>query len=768
MTLLAKSEDIAKNTPARTLKEHIDDCLRISGLLREKFPKATAVSGLGQDFWSVLDLCIICHDLGKGHAEFQKVLRNTSNKWNYQRHELFSLPFVDALADFRKELSDTIKLVVAGHHKDFEKLRSALNYYNRSFFGLLEGLEDDMESFEAAFKKNVDVQAIASILKNYQIVINSVEPKPIYPLIHSYNKKPYRIKDENYFTLMALFGGLKWCDHMGSAMVTELNQLEPADFQFLNDQQRYLNSKGLTFYQHQLECANIDGNLILTAPTGSGKTESAFLWLQKQLDTNGQGRVFYILPFTASINAMYERLNDAIGSDGKVGMLHGKLGDYLNNYFEDLQYDVRSKKIAIDHLKEKFRSIVTPLKVTTPFQLLKHLFGLKGYEQGIFEMIGSYLVFDEIHAYSPEVFAQIKVLLEFATRHLQSKVMIMTATMPRFLQAELVRSIDGYHLVKATKELYANFRRHKIVLNEGLLSDHLEEIKGRLAKGLKVLVVCNTVKSAQEIYLDIRDSADDKDALLLHGSFTGADRSAKEKDLMHKNIQLLVGTQAIEVSLDIDYDIIFSEPAPIDALIQRFGRVNRKRSKGICECVVFREHNPNDEYIYRVETIEKTIIALEKIVMDNQGFINEELLQRSIDEVYPDWDNKDKEEFDDRYQRLKEALQLLSPMFKNSYSEEDFYRQFDGIKILPQKNKTEFDSDISNFDFIKAESLKVQVRKGRFAAWINSDNLRREYYSFGKKDKVNTDSYFMTNKVYDSELGLLADEEEMWNTSDFF
>jgi CRISPR-associated endonuclease/helicase Cas3 len=50
----------------------------------------------------------------------------------------------------------------------------------------------------------------------------------------------------------------------------------------------------------------------------------------------------------------------------------------------------------------------------------------------------------------------------------------------------------------------------------------------------------------------------------------------------------LIGTQAIEVSLDIDYDVIFSDPAPLDALIQRFGRVNRKRLKSPCPCLVFK------------------------------------------------------------------------------------------------------------------------------------------------------------------------------------
>src|SRR5690606_26062044 len=110
-----------------------------------------------------------------------------------------------------------------------------------------------------------------------------------------------------------------------------------------------------------------------------------------QLIQIGQGRVFYILPFTASINAMFERLSnehDGFGVD-KVGMLHGKLNDYLYEYFDDYQYNIDAKKEEIKSLKEKFRTVFTPLKVVTPFQLLKHLFGLKGFEQGLFECAGA-------------------------------------------------------------------------------------------------------------------------------------------------------------------------------------------------------------------------------------------------------------------------------------------------------------------------------------------------------------------------------------------
>jgi len=766
--LLAKSKDEKNNIEARTLKQHIDDCLLILRYLRYCFPKAAEVSGMGDRFWGVLRYCVIFHDLGKAHREFQQLLKRLPDQWKLQRHELFSLPFVDAL-DMDAERKAIMRLVIAGHHKDFSTLRTYLQYYDAGeSFGMLEGIDEESKSFEQQFEEKVDVALIKELLREYDITIRTVSSETgVYSLVHGYNKMPVYPSENRYYTLMMLFGGLKWCDHLGSALVENVPVLEAEDFQFLTQQQSELREQGLDFYTHQQQCAITEGNLILTAPTGSGKTESAMLWLQKQLKITGQGRVFYILPFTASINAMYERLNKAIGPEKeKVGMLHGKLNDYLNNYFDDLQYDVTTKKESIKNIRERYRSILPPVKVTTPFQLLKHLFGIKGYEQGFFEMAGSYLIFDEIHAYSPDVFAQIKVLLELAVKHLHAKVMIMTATMPRFLQKELENSIGVFCMVKADAALYKSFRRHKVVLQEGLLSNYLDKIKEQLKAGKKILVVCNTVKSSQYAYKELKRVA--QKSVLLHGSFTGHDRSLKEKDLLEEDIQLLVGTQAIEVSLDIDYDMIYSEPAPIDALIQRFGRVNRKRLNGICDCVVFIESNEEDQYIYNSLTVEKTIKALETIVVESQGIIDESLLQKAIDEVYDSWVEEDRKEFEERYRYLKEALAMLAPMFANKHTEEDFYKQFDGIKILPQSQRQDFVHHLQAFDFINAESRKVQIRKGRFISWLQSQYIKKDTFAFEKGKKVNTVPYYITNKVYTSELGLLSDEEDPWESDNIF
>jgi len=88
------------------------------------------------------------------------------------------------------------------------------------------------------------------------------------------------------------------------------------------------------------------------------------------------------------------------------------------------------------------------------------------------------------------------------------------------------------------------------------------------------LVVCNTVKNAQIACRELGKNVSPEKKALIHGRFILKDREEQERNAADKF--LLVGTQAIEVSLNISFDVIYTELAPIDALVQRFGRVNRK------------------------------------------------------------------------------------------------------------------------------------------------------------------------------------------------
>lgn len=737
-------ELIAKSNPIQTLKEHIDDVLKIEDLLKISFPNINKIS-FTADFWELLKVCIIFHDLGKAHKEFQKLLFDKKNEWKYQRHELFSLPFVKGLNYLEKEF---IYLVVAGHHKDFETLVSNLESYgsDNDNFGLDLGGTEKICTFEKEFENNVPVEKVLELLKSYCIELKV--PAIHNPKIHLQQFVKNHFEDKNeQIKLLLLAGAFKQCDHLASSGVETIFNINTDDFQ-------YLFKSGYEFYKHQKDACSLSGNAILTAPTGSGKTETSLLWLQNQMKGQETGRVFYILPFTASINAMYERLEKQIPN--KVGLIHGKLPAFIEAKFEndDLVDEKRKNEI-----KEQYKTLVTPFKIVTPFQLLKNIFALKGFEKGLFEWVGGYFIFDEIHAYNPKVFAQIISLIKFSTKYLGVKVFIMTATLPSYLRKELEKAFSHYTSINANTELYNQFDRHRIIVREGLLIQNLVLIQEYLDKGKKVLVVCNTVKQAQTVFATL--NADNK--ILLHSSFNSNDRNQKEKRLFDKDITLLVGTQAIEVSLDIDYDLIFTEPAPLDALIQRFGRVNRKREKGICKCYVFEKRNASDKFIYRNEDVLiRTIQVLKEKEIQNSGIIKESELQQMIDFVYPDWDKEDKEEFNKITSLLDNFIENeMKPFIYKDKQEEDFYEQFDGVKVLPLKFLEEYQILLEQNKFIKAENLKVQISSKRFNALIHNDGIdvKKTAFESINTQKILEQKVFVINREYNRELGLLIDQE---------
>ncbi len=752
------SEVLAKSEPPISLKQHILDGLVILDCLKQAFPNLP-ISDIDR-FWDSLFLCVIFHDLGKSHCEFQHMLYGNPNKWLKQRHELYSIPFIEGL-DITDSKKWMIKHAVAGHHKGYEELFSFIEHTYQQNTRNSFLLEDDNVfklSFETEFKQCINEDFVLSLLREFRVSLKEVQPKLPRQFISDFKRNPIKIQQENYFDLLLLIGGLKQCDHLSSAFISNVELLSESDFDFLNKKRFLLQNNGFDFYSHQLDAARKEGSVILTAPTGSGKTEASFLWLQKQIQHYGQGRVFYVLPFTASINAMYERLGKDIGNKEKVGLVHGKLSEYLESMVDRENPNISSEKrqYLIQKIKDNYKTIVTPIKVVTPFQLLKNIFGLKGYEKGLFEWAGGYFIFDEIHAYQPDVFAQIVVLLSFATKYLHIKAFIMTATLPQYLKKELERAIGSYSEIEAKNELYENFTRHRVVLHDGLLVDYLNLIQKDLDNMKKVLVVCNSVEQSQIVY----NSLNSDKKILLHSNFNSLDRNKKEHDLKSESVHLLVGTQAIEVSLDIDYDVIYTEPAPIDALIQRFGRVNRKREKGICPCVVFKERNIVDTlYIYpNQEVINRTLEALSWF----QDSIREKELQKAIDYVYPAWDKEDKEEYDFIYNILTDAIKNLSPFIYSSKSEEDYYMQFDGIKVLPIVSEPQFITFLDDYEFIKAESLKVQISKKRFIGFVRSGSVERRTHVYEAKnnDKLIQTTYFIMNKRYTEELGLQVKEKE--------
>jgi len=428
--ILAKSD-------GKSLQEHIEDCLVIWNELKHSIPSLPSVSSL-DDFFEILYIAILFHDFGKVHPEFQKVLRNQPNYWEQQRHEVYSIAYTNKSPVSKGKLK-LIQNIILAHHKTFGELKKkylsqqeledeyelfwkdkGLPYHPKDFHKNLGSIDSKVISILISFIQNK--LKSQSIQDKMQTIFYKDLENPVESIALKWEEPDY--KTPEFLQNLLLWGSLKMCDHYGSAEIREMPELAEKHFNFLN----LIDNP----YSHQQEAWNKKENTILIAPTGTGKTESALGWLRNCYN-NHKGKVFYILPYTASINAMHKRLSQDMEqvepADAKViGIQHGKLSHYLASIVESEDYSIS--------LKEKtdiFMKLIHPFRIVTPFQILKYFFGVKGFEIGMVNLSGATLIFDEIHAYDVTTFAQIIVMIQFLVERLKCRIFIMTATMPTFM-----------------------------------------------------------------------------------------------------------------------------------------------------------------------------------------------------------------------------------------------------------------------------------------------------------------------------------------------
>jgi len=788
-------EEALGKSDGTTLMEHIQDCLGVYSHLRESLPLLPQVTQL-PNFWELLFIVIYFHDWGKCHQEFQKVLKGIEpNYWNYQRHEIYSIPFLDKLVISENE-KRLVQRAILGHHRPYslllEKLKSIediklefeLKWKRDSAYKKPFHPEDFIENLR--YNLNYEylkylIQQFGNIYQQFtgnpkkeltRPVNLQTQQHPVETIASATHKNFFNPEDAGYWQNLLLWGATKICDHYGSGKIERLINFSQNDFTFLSLLQNRLQKQGNDFYFHQDACFNHTGNCILIAPTGSGKTEAAVGWLKKQL-SHSNGRAYYILPYTASINAMHKRLikdfSEAEGIDGQqlVGIQHGKLTQYIASLYDEIEEQqntsILKKHEEIKRLRELYTKMIYPIKIATPFQLLKFCYGVKGFELGLTELVGAKLIFDEIHAYDEITYAQLLISMKYFIQHLHCQVMVMTATLPAYMMRELQAVLNVEQPIKADDNLLKNFDRHRVSVREGDIFEQIDEIKRCYQKGQRIIVVCNTVHHAQEMYKFVKQKTKipKSKITLLHSRFHAIDRQKKEKGALDPENQILIGTQAIEVSLDIDYDVMFTEPAPLDALLQRFGRVNRKRKKGISAVYVSAQGGENDHYIYNQKIVERTVKLLNQM-----DLIHEIHLQEYLDIVYPNWEEEQLQSFKDTQQGFSTALKSLQPFERHKENEEEFYDKFDGIQVLPVQFLAEYKQLIQSYEFIKADQFFLTIQRGMYFKLKNKDQIETHCFAVETGAGKLIKKYVVLAKCrYDSEIGMTNERFEIEENS---
>ena len=737
---------LAKSDPPENLLEHTENCLAVYDSLRERMPFLADVAN-NPDFFEHLFYAVALHDFGKAAVGFQSQLTDRK-RWNY-RHEILSTGFVVTL-QFSVEAKQAIALAILTHHKDIETLVDRYPCLPQNEYGYQEW-QRKIAELAPNWNALMEIQEQISHWCPTAACLWTPVDSP-NQLISGFQEflVPYLLdRDDGELTPlhgtygMLLRGCMIACDHLASAgkneIQTALDNLEARLTQQIETKARLKGTQFQGWARFQQDSGETAGQLMLSAPTGSGKTEAALLWSHENQSETLGNRVFYVLPYTASINAMYNRLKDLV-SDDKIGMLHGKANYFVYKELVDKEYTYQEAAAGAREQQNLTRKICRPYKVLTPFQLLKAFFGIRGFEMQMAEMSQGLFIFDEIHAYDPHTTALILTMIERLRKDYDAKFCIMTATMPQFLKQMINDALGELTQVEMAPEERDKYTRHQLRLLDGNIHDAIPLIEERLSQRQCVLVVCNTVKQAQDVFQELLGVTEN--AKLLHSRFILKDRERIEKEL--EDADLLVGTQAVEVSLDIDFDCLFSEPAPIDALIQRFGRINRKGEKSICDVWICKEGGKSDSFIYSTEKVERTKDAFTQI-----DVLHESKIQGLIDEVYCDGYNEDEQaKFENAKRMFKRHVEGIVPFIEDKSGRDEFENLFKSIEVVPIKFKDTYLAHIEAKEYYEAMAYIAQIHHYQFAKLCRENLLNKD-------DSIRQ---WFINVRYDETLGLLLEE----------
>ncbi|MEA4987108.1 MAG: CRISPR-associated helicase Cas3' [Anaerovorax sp.] len=617
------------------------------------------------------------HDFGKANVEFQKRVKSDKKiRFNENRevsHNVLSLYFINPKEFETEEDYYHVAFAVAFHH----------NYCD-----VLQTIGE---------KKKI----IENLLLDFQEQIIPINKKCTRGI-----QKIYLKKDS-----ILLKGYLHKCDYCASANCpVELpNDFLKGSLENLLIEWKKEDAKR-NWNKMQEYCMNHEGeNVIVVAQTGMGKTEGALLWI-------GDHKGFFVLPLRTAINAMYSRISDEIIKEkieNRIALMHSESLSYLLMSQKEEDMDV------MDYYK-KAKQLSMPLTITTMDQLFDFVFRYNGYEMKLTTFSYSRIVIDEIQMYGPDLLAYLIFGIQMIIEN-GGKVAIFTATLAPFICKEFEKMgfrykefLDENHLSRH----HIRVKKEKINIVD-ILNKFIENKKGD-KKNNNILVICNTVKKAQQFYWELREELkneglDENDVHILHSKFTRHCRRNLEQEILDvgKNVnsnknQIWISTSVVEASLDIDFDYLFTELQDLNSLFQRMGRCNRKGEKKVVE--------PNC-YIY-------TEIDSELLARGKKGFIDETIYNLSKEAIHTRTDGIITEQ---------EKIELLETYFsiekieKSSFWKKyrEIYKELEDLRCYEIKQKEIKIRKIETENVIPKQIY--EKRREEYKALFNKWNLEKDY-----------------------------------------
>ncbi|MEM4367906.1 MAG: CRISPR-associated helicase Cas3', partial [Candidatus Anstonellales archaeon] len=420
---------------------------------------------------------------------------------------------------------------------------------------------------------------------------------------------------DKLYEFLFLLGCLRRCDYAASGNVKaeEITNFDIVYKDLEKNIKSNLKEIKEDMWQEELIKSIDSKNLILVAPTGSGKTEFSLLWAKKR----GK-KLVYTLPLRVALNDLYGRFNGTNENSKcpyfnptEISILHS------TSFVEFLKEKRSMEAIDIEEKVNSAKVFSLPILLTTADQVFLTSLKYYGFDKVLAIYPFTSFVIDEIQAYKPEMMAVIIKTIEMIHK-MGGDILIMTATFPPYLnyldsfisssgsniqfdfldieKTSIKNKVKNYsikrHKIKVYDEPLFSYSENKLTINKPNIMKIMED-----NKNANIMIVVNNVSKAISLYDDLKNNGN---VHIIHSRILEKEKTKRIRDIKedlknHKKNIILVATQVVEASVDVDFDILITEISPIESQIQRWGRVWRNRDSD------YNKEQPNVHIFLRID-----------------------------------------------------------------------------------------------------------------------------------------------------------------------
>lgn len=774
-----------KTNPKTALLTHLIDTGNVAYELLTNSSVSLVTQNLIQDLHLSKENVIILvsyiaamHDIGKCHPFFQGKDIITENKLKEEkltqenqgifRHEYYSKEIIRRILKEKynksEDMIDTLSNCVVKHHYKVKgsanniRLLSSLKIMWKKYQDEIEEQIHKVFSIDNIHIDNLDnIDAISTQILSIIIVAdwiasgkyfyyNSEKEKECLNNIDKYSEWSRKVAR----TAINKVGLRK------SKSISQLIKYEEIDAILTEKNLRPIQKEIKNYFTYNCELPKL---MIIEATMGEGKTEAALYSASRM--GKGERGIYFALPSSATSNQMYKRVLKVYDNLNltDVNLVHAM------SWLVKSEVDEKYSEIG-EWLENTRTGMLSSSAVGTVDQAMMSVMQVRFGVLRLLGLVGKVLIIDEIHSYDAYMSGIIEVLLKWCAA-LRIPVILLSATLQqstrlKYLEAYMGNKVEKcelsmhYPLITVDTEkkeikVKDSYIHKEVSIEKKPLLNKLDNIVNILEpvreQGGCVAIVLNTVKEAQALYSEVkRRFVDDKDikVILFHARFK-ANRRKKLEDkcisLFGKGAErpkkaILIATQVVEQSLDVDFDWMLSAICPVDLLLQRIGRLHRHENTNRPEWLkrpIFTVLTPEEEdwgmtgKIYAPWILKKT----KEVIEDKENIQIPEDMRMLIEQVYSnDISEVNEKEIElwaeNIFQNQQKGMQGQSVAFKEPKSYE-FGLVSQGYLSLDEDNsensiaiaKTRFGIPSRNCIFVEYTEV---VKKG-----INlSENVTKE------------------------------------------